>query len=354
MEGSDRARVDVLVAGAGPAGVSAARAAAREGVSVLLVDGKSELGLPVRCAEFVPRLLAREVEIPDQAVAQTVDEMVVFVDGTELGRVRSPGFILHRERFDANLARLAVEAGSELLMKTRATPTADSTVLLTREEGVQRVRPKVVVAADGSFSAFRPEGEETPCLPAVQVTIPLARAMSWTEVHFARRFRTGYAWLFPKGDLANIGLGCAPAGGRQELVPMLKAFVEELRRAGKLTSEEPVRRTAGWIPVWGPPASAVSITDSGSILFAGDAGGFTDPVTGAGIWPAVATGRFAGQCAARAALEDDMSLLSAYDNKWRELLGAALSRSRAARRKIEADWGSRELAELVREVWPGL
>ena len=56
-----RRHVDVLVAGAGPAGLCAALTAARAGASVLLVDPKSEIGLPVRCAEFVPRLLAREL-----------------------------------------------------------------------------------------------------------------------------------------------------------------------------------------------------------------------------------------------------------------------------------------------------
>lgn len=350
--------VDVLVAGAGPAGSSAALAAARGGASVLLVDAKQEIGLPVRCAEFVPRLMACEVDFPGDSIAQTVEEMAVFVEEddrqAELGRVRSPGFVLHRERFDENLAGLAVDAGAELVKGTRATPAPGGTVVLTGGEGPLRVRPKVVVAADGPFSAFRPEKEAARCLPAVQFTVPLARPMSRTEVHFARRFRAGYAWLFPKGEAANVGVGCAPAGGRKEIFPLLELFVEDLRREGKLAGAPPLRRTAGWIPVWGPPESAVVRTESDGVLFAGDAGGFTDPLTGAGIWPAIATGRFAGECAARAAREGDTSLLSGYDDEWRKLFGAALARSAAARRKMEAGWDSADLAELVREVWPGL
>ena len=306
--------VDVLVVGAGPAGISAAKAAAESGASVLLVDAKSEIGVPVRCAEFVPRLMARELDIPDEAVAQSVDDMIVFVTeetGTsELGRVRSPGFILHRERLEADLARSAVEAGCELATATRATPGPDGTVHLVREDKVRRVRPAVVVAADGPFSAFRPAGEEKPCLPAVQFTLPLARRTSGTEVHFRRELRSGYAWLFPKGDLANVGLGCAPAGDRRKLLSLLGAFVEDLRRAGKLASEEPVRRTAGWIPVWGPPETALYVGDGRNVLFAGDAGGFTDPLTGAGFWPAILTGGLAGRCAWNAAGEGDRALLS--------------------------------------------
>jgi flavin-dependent dehydrogenase len=178
--------------------------------------------------------------------------------------------------------------------------------------------------------------------------------MTRTEVHFARAYRFGYAWLFPKGELANVGVGCAPEGGRRELVPLLDAFLEGLRREGKLPEGPPLRRTAGWIPVWGPPETAVRTTEGVGVLFAGDAGGFCDPVTGAGIWAAITTGRFAGECAAAAALEGDTSLLSGYDDRWRELLGAALGRSRSARRKMVTDWASRDLADLVREAWPGL
>ena len=342
--------VDVLVAGAGPAGLCAALAAVRAGASVLLVDGKKEIGLPVRCAEFVPRLFAREVHMPEDAIAQPVEEMIVFVDGAEFARLRSPGFLLHRERFEQHLAGLAVRAGIELRMETKAVPAGACGVRLVRRGERLLVQPKVVVVADGPLSVLQPGRDDAACLPAVQETIRLARRMSWTEVHFSRRWRAGYAWLFPKNDLANVGLGCIPSGGRAEMMPLLDAFVGELRRAGKLADDEPLRRTAGWIPVWGPPETAVD----GAVLFAGDAGGFTDPLTGAGIWPAITTGELAGKWAARAALEDDISLLSGYDEDWHEFLGGALARSAAARRRMESEWDSRELPELVRDIWPGL
>jgi geranylgeranyl reductase family protein len=341
---------DVLVAGAGPAGLSAARAAADAGASVLLVDAKEEIGLPVRCAEFVPLPVAREVETPDEAVAQAVEEMAVFVEGEEIGRVRSPGFVLHRERLEADLAGAAVGAGAGLVTGTRASPGPEGAVTLTREGEVAQARARTLVAADGPFSAFHREGMSASCMPAAQYTLRLARPVDRTEVRFARALRFGYAWVFPKGELANVGLACSPDGGRRELVPMLDRFVETLVEEGRFADAGPVRRTAGWIPVWGPPESAVS----GNVLFAGDAGGFADPVTGGGIWPAIATGRMAGVRAARSALEDDLALLAPYDDEWRGLFGAALSRSRSARRTMQAEWDSRDLARLVRDIWPGL
>ncbi len=45
---------DVLVVGAGPAGSTAARFAAQKGVKVILLERREIIGLPVRCAEYVP------------------------------------------------------------------------------------------------------------------------------------------------------------------------------------------------------------------------------------------------------------------------------------------------------------
>ncbi|HNS25028.1 MAG TPA: FAD-dependent oxidoreductase, partial [Methanobacteriaceae archaeon] len=47
--------VDILVIGAGPAGSSAAKHAALNGAEVLIIDKKSEIGAPKRCAEGVSK-----------------------------------------------------------------------------------------------------------------------------------------------------------------------------------------------------------------------------------------------------------------------------------------------------------
>ena len=46
---------DILVIGAGPAGSSAAKHAALNGAKVLMIDKKSEIGSPKRCAEGVSK-----------------------------------------------------------------------------------------------------------------------------------------------------------------------------------------------------------------------------------------------------------------------------------------------------------
>jgi digeranylgeranylglycerophospholipid reductase len=56
--------VDVLVVGAGPAGSIAARVAARAGLSVLLVERRPCIGIPVQCAEYVPAQIVQYAPLP--------------------------------------------------------------------------------------------------------------------------------------------------------------------------------------------------------------------------------------------------------------------------------------------------
>ena len=54
-----RSKIDVLVVGLGPAGASAARAAVLAGASVIAVERRRAVGVPVQCAEFVPLPMGR-------------------------------------------------------------------------------------------------------------------------------------------------------------------------------------------------------------------------------------------------------------------------------------------------------
>ncbi|MFQ6061482.1 MAG: FAD-dependent oxidoreductase, partial [Thermoplasmata archaeon] len=44
---------DVIIVGAGPAGSTVARHTASQGLKVLMLERKKEIGLPVQCGEFL-------------------------------------------------------------------------------------------------------------------------------------------------------------------------------------------------------------------------------------------------------------------------------------------------------------
>jgi len=67
-------KFDVVVVGAGPAGSVAARFAAENGASVLILEREREPGIPVRCAEGVSHAgIAPFIKIDKRWIASTIN-----------------------------------------------------------------------------------------------------------------------------------------------------------------------------------------------------------------------------------------------------------------------------------------
>ena len=125
--------------------------------------------------------------------------------------------------------------------------------------------------------------------------MPLVLPHDATDIYLSADYRGGYGWLFPKGAVANIGIGVC-LDQRQTLKPMLKALLDRLaaeRRIGTRATD----LTGGAIPVGGR-LRAIGHLGQTAVLLAGDAAGLTNPVTGAGIASAVQSGTLAGRTAA--------------------------------------------------------
>ena len=129
-------RCDILVVGAGPAGASAALAAARRGARVLMIERRRQVGLPVRCAEYIPAMLKGQLGLGGAYVVQKIEGMRTFVPGQAATETLAPGYVIRRESFDRTLVAAACQAGAELRCATRATALhPDGDVALSPGDG---------------------------------------------------------------------------------------------------------------------------------------------------------------------------------------------------------------------------
>ncbi|MCP4666108.1 MAG: NAD(P)-binding protein, partial [Deltaproteobacteria bacterium] len=109
----------ILVVGAGPAGASAAARAARKGLKVLVLERRAVVGVPVRCAEFIPAPLMGELNMGRGFIVQSVRGMRTLLPNGEVRETRAPGFMIRRDLFDQALAQEAERGGAEILVSTR-------------------------------------------------------------------------------------------------------------------------------------------------------------------------------------------------------------------------------------------
>ena len=340
-------KVDILIVGAGPAGTSAARSAAAGGARVAILERRAVVGVPVQCAEYIPAPLLAEVNVGRRFVIQPIRGMRTFLNGNCIQEILSPGYTIARNTFDGALADAAREAGAALHLSTSVLAREENDVIAKHRGGkVSRVRAEVVIGADGPHSRVARwiASPNRALIPAVQVKMRLAHPMEFTEVYFDSEIHAGYGWLFPKGDVANVGLGMKRREGIDAGLPRtLGRLVSLLVGQGKVEGT-PFDFTAGWIPAEKPRQIV-----RGNVLLAGDAAGHTHPITGAGVPQAVAGGRMAGEWAARAVESENAGVLSGYEEEWLDFYGSTLDLGFQRRCLLEREWET--LDRIIRRCW---
>jgi digeranylgeranylglycerophospholipid reductase len=343
----DRNTWDIVVVGAGPAGSSAAGAAARQGMRVLVLERKERIGFPVRCAEYIPGQLLGLAEVGRDFVVQAVDGMKTYFSGRLINESSFPGCVIDRCRFDVALATKAQEAGAEIRTGVSVTGFRGGALFIRSVSGERRtVDARVIIGADGPHSRIgRQIGlKNTNLIPGIQVRAALTAPLKMTEVHFLDDIHAGYGWVFPRGDHANVGLGMKPRAGGVSLAHALNRFTARLVDRGIITQEFR-SRTAGWIP-----AEPLRRFASDNVYLVGDAAGHTHPITGAGIAQAVLGGRMAGKHAALAVKSGDpASGGEAYQEEWADTFAESHDRAWNRRLLMESRWN--ELEEVIRSCW---
>jgi geranylgeranyl reductase len=289
---------DCVVVGGGPSGATAATDLAAAGRRVLLLDRGGRIK---PCGGAIPPRLIADFTIPDHLiVGRAVAARMIAPSDNAVDMPVGKGFVgmVDREHFDEWLRERAALAGAE-----RRTGTFDrierddadgAVVVYTDARGgpERRVRARCVIGADGARSrvarATLEGAESMPCVFAYHEVI---RSPAVTDPAFDRGrcdvfYQAAlspdfYAWVFPHGDTASVGVGSANKGFA------LRDAVTRLRVREGLAGCETIRREGAPIPL-----RPLRKWDNGrDVLVTGDAAGVVAPASGEGIYYAMVAGR---------------------------------------------------------------
>jgi digeranylgeranylglycerophospholipid reductase len=329
---------DLLIIGGGPAGLIAAREAARAApnMSVVVLERDNTVGSPVRCGEGVGSAGLAEFLAPKAGdsnapwIARRITRVVFrSPDGTTVRVAEGDvGYILDRTRFEPALAAQATESGAHVRTGADAIGmSADGPrwrVHVRTDDQEMVLRARVVVGADGVEGTVgrwagidtrvRARDMESCAQYVVEADHIDADAI---VLHFGDRIAPGgYAWVFPKGTRsANVGLGVLGlrAGGRSALA-WLNDYV-----AAHFPDAAISARTVGGVIV----APTLPRTVADGVLLCGDAAHMINPLSGGGIVNAMKSGRLVAHTAVQAIRRDDTSsaALATYHREWMRLLG---------------------------------
>ncbi len=325
-------RPDVCIIGLGPAGASAARELARSGLDVIAFEKKERAGFPVQCAEFVPALLDAGDLVISETSVQRIHEMITYVeeDAPDLTKNFS-GHMIDRQAFDAALVDKAISAGAKCHFGVKLQRVASDGALIFANG--QRIRPKMIIGADGPHSKIGRtiDSINHDIVETRQLSCKLLKPHIATDIYLSNQYPGGYGWMFPKGNVANIGIG-VNRDNKDLLKPALESLHKHIVDKG-MVGEDIFGYTGGAIPVGGMLEAVGKISDI-NVLLAGDAAGLANPITGAGIAAAVMSGRLAGEAGA-AFFAGDVEALEIYEEDLQDLFGASLARAVRKRNALE-------------------
>ncbi len=302
---------DVIVAGAGPAGSTAARLLAGRGASVLLLD-KQRFPRDKPCGGGVT---LRAASVQDIDLSPVIERTIYGARfSLRLGasfdrRFHQPlTYMTQRCRLDAHLAERAAEAGAEFHdgEAVRAIDIDDGAARVGTDRG--RYTARVLIGADGAngvtarAAGLRPRFEEA---VALEGNVPFSPDIpeDWREYVGLDLggLAGGYGWVFPKAEHLNAGVGAwkyAAFTLRPKLAQLCRRYGFDASRLENLRGHHlPVRM----------PGSPIA---RGPVALAGDAAGLIDPLSGEGIHMAFASGWLAAQQAMRCLSGEAASMMS--------------------------------------------
>jgi len=345
---------DALIIGGGPAGSTCARALARHGLDVLVLDQKVFPRDKVCAGWITPAVLdTLQIDTGDYAAGRVLQPITGFrtgiIDGAEVEtRYRkNVSYGIRRCEFDHYLLK---RSGARLRLgePVRSIERRGDGWIVNGE-----IATSLLIGAGGHFCPVarflgaHPSGAES-VVAAKEVEFAMDAAQEkdcrvrpdTPELFFCKDLR-GYGWCFRKGSYLNIGLG---REDRHRLSEHLDAFCEFLTQRGKIPAGIPDRYHGHAYLLYGHGAR--KLFDAGVVLI-GDAAGLAYPESGEGIRPAVESALLAAATLIEAGRDYRIQNLAPYQKRLQQRLGM----SGPAETRLPAAWQSFIGGKLLSNAW---
>jgi geranylgeranyl reductase family protein len=366
---------DVVIVGAGPAGLIAAQKTSSMGLSTIVLEKESHIGIPLSCGEFLPspetmlKLLPKVdpklqflFDIPSKHIAQKIERIRVLLEGGEFWEFPFDSFSINRSSWEQELAQECITNGVEFRFQTHAKGFSNSGVKIQNGNPVQG---RVYIAADGPASKMAKWANLSVDLSPQNLSSSFGYQYKGVEygepvvdMYFGPHVAPGgYAWIIPKGNgIANVGVGIRNPFVLEgySLRKSYNRFIKSPSAAKKLAQAKPRFQISGLIPVGGP----LPKTYTNNLMVVGDAAGMVMASNGGGIPTAIV----AGWLAAKTAVDhlEYNSPLALYETRWKSQIGEVLTSALNIRkmldrimnkpklmRRLMAIAGSRRIGEMI-------
>lgn len=323
-------RFDIAVVGGGPAGLSAAYAAAKGGAKVILFEKDQSIAHNIRTSGVTWISEMERLGIPSKFYNPIQNYRFVSPSNDVLirGDVAKSCVLDIRATYQ-HLAFLAAKEGAHLMVKSNVIDVIKdgqrvAGIKASTPKGKLTVRSTLVIDASGfSTSVGRKAGvagewKRFGVGAEYECYCDDIDSTTWVLMVGQKYSDAGYAWLFPLStNRVRIGVGIGRPESSVEPLEKLHKIIEKRFKPldtvmyGKI---QPLELHYGFIPNEG--TRRTSIADG--LIMVGDSAGQSNPLVLEGIRYAIEFGRLAGKVGADSLSQNsDKESLLEYERLWR-------------------------------------
>jgi len=310
---------DLVVIGAGLAGLQTARLVAERGFKVLLVDQKPSLDQSIHTTGIFVRRTLEDFALPDYCLGPAVRDVTLYSPARRLMNLASPYDEFRVGRMGLLyqvMLRDAISSGVEWMPSTQfveITRTKDRTIVhLDHRNSSRQIETRYIVGADGARSRVAraleldENREWIVGFEEVLENVPLEGSPRF-HCFLDPRLAPGYlAWAVHDGEQVHLGVGGYPS--QFDPVKALREFRGVAASILDLRHAKLVERRGGLIPVGGVLRRIANPEG----LLVGDAAGAVSPLTAGGLDPCLRLASFAVKVIANYLETGDRAALEPY------------------------------------------
>lgn len=276
-------KYDVIIVGAGPAGLSCAEVLSKNGKSILVLEKNNEVG-PKICAGGLTAKVEKEKFLSLQDVDKIFYSIKLHFSKTCKKLVGPNPLVttIDRGKLGKIMLGKAIKNRAEIKTGTKVKEIKENSIVANGQE----IKYDYLVGADGSNSIVRRFlGVRTEKIfITLQYTIPQdIQKFEEMEYLFDSKILNGYFWIFPHKDYTIVGCAYHPKTVQNPFFNLKNAFEKWLKNRQIKTDGLKLE------------SFPINFDYQGyqfdNKFLIGDAGGFASGLTGEGIYFAMISGR---------------------------------------------------------------